>query len=118
MPKDGRGWHRDSARHALAAKGVKTGRKASQQRHADLIRSTASDILASALNVLDSYSAKSPSSTGIRGAIDKIRNQKDALPMDSPERRALEELEWILVQFNDDPDRLLREKWGFDPRGD
>ncbi len=27
MPKDGRGWHREPARHGLAARGVKTGRK-------------------------------------------------------------------------------------------
>ncbi len=27
MPKDGRGWHRESARHGLAARGIKTGRK-------------------------------------------------------------------------------------------
>lgn len=117
MPSKGKGWHGEPARHSAAARGINTV-KADLMVARELVKrenefAAAGNILRRAINQME-YAG--PQKLKIGAFIDEIREKKDTLRLDSPERKALEELEWVFVQLADDPDRLLREKWGFKPK--
>ncbi len=68
MFKDGRGWHREPVRHALAAKGIKTGQRTGQdrlkwakrQRWMKANRSLLDDAMRSLERTIEAYLIQSP----------------------------------------------------------
>lgn len=142
MAKDGRGWHKESARHALAAKGIKTRKSEIMIRDlskvdTEQLRSLSEKVEEEWKEYVEAEKTKEfyaeeakkiihdEAVRTLRNIIRKrgpewrimvhefVRELEDDMPLPGDEKAAFEELEWVLTQLNDTPERLLKERWGF-----
>ncbi len=116
--KKPKGWTGESGRHALARKGIKTGRKHDKLDReiglaaGRLLRRQEAEL------ILHRIRNKHISPEQFMDLTGELHTFAKDFPEGSNERKMLDELNWIFVQLHDDPPRLLREKWGFKPKGE
>lgn len=111
--KKPKGWVKEPVRHGLASKGLKTvgaGYVSAKVPYTSDQRKEAEHIM---------YRIRRKHITpeqfmDLTGELQEFYKQ---FPEGSDERAAIKELAWLFVQLHDDPPRLLREKWGFKPKG-
>jgi hypothetical protein len=115
--KKPKGWTGESGRHALARKGIKTKRPEVSLTTPRAQRDDPTLRRIEAEQILFRIRRKHISPEQFMDLTGELQTFAKDFPEGSNERRMLEELDWIFVQLHDDPPRLLREKWGFKPKG-